>query len=267
MKAGAIASEVPSMLPTITFMPRARAASTMASASVRPPHRSSLDIDHRKGARQVAAIDASLQHVGGTGMEDLSPSRSASRFSGSGCSISATPASTSTGMIVSSVGAREALVAVDSNPDIGPRCPRGENASASQAVAVQFELECVHPQNPIARSATTSGASAPIVQVVRHGLGAATPASCQAVRPDRAASRSHSAQSSALRAPPIGKVALQARTIHALGERAFHRLYRSSHGRRLAEIINARRLAPPLEIAAAAHRSRRSVRSCHSSIP
>src|SRR5947199_223982 len=42
MNAGAMARLVPTMLPTITPSPRWRAASAISSASVRPPHLSSL---------------------------------------------------------------------------------------------------------------------------------------------------------------------------------------------------------------------------------
>src|SRR3569623_409619 len=90
-KPGAMDCLGPTMLPTITPSPAPRAAAAIISASVRPPHLSSLMLNtSKRAATTPTSVSVCALSSAASGIGDLYPSRSASRPRASGCSISET---------------------------------------------------------------------------------------------------------------------------------------------------------------------------------
>ena len=177
---------VPTMLPTITSSPWLRAASAISSASVRPPHLSSLMLimskrptspAHRRGRarfRRRRSESGSGNLRGRLRARAAAAARAARRRHRRQAFDQRIE-----------IRAREALVGVDAEPHVRPRrANRADPLAIELELAGQLGLDRLRAGIGRARrQPSCSGSSAPSVKVVTSGLGWPTPASWQAVVP------------------------------------------------------------------------------------
>ena len=164
----------------------------------------------------------------------------------SGCSSCITCASTRPAIRGVSPSMRVALVGIDPDPGIRPRRTHGPHPRQVE-LRLAGELDFQGPRAGIAARAfghVRRGSSAPRVKVVSSGLGGSSPASSHTGLPVRRASSSHSAQSSALRAPAGGQQRLQCCAVDARLDHRAAGFEGCDHVRGIViEVIDARGLA------------------------
>ena len=197
-------SELPTMQPTIKRKPRASPASAQASASVSPPVLSSLMLStwylptrRSSEARSTKASSA----ANGTG--SATPRKQSSSRGSQGCSSNATPRSARCGAWrCRSAAPQEVLASTISRARGASSWTMRTGSRPCPRSVLTFNTSNSAWARTAARNADSS--MMPSVNAVGRGPGGDNPATCHAGRPRCLASRSHSAQSSALRAPPAG---------------------------------------------------------------
>jgi hypothetical protein len=121
---------------------------------------------------------------------------------------------------------------------------------SSSQIAGQLDLDRLGAGIVPRPCAITSGVSAPRVKVVRSGGAGPDPPASRPVFRLRAASSSHIAQSTALRAPPGGMMKRSSSRLGAGLDRVARRLERGEHVRHIvAHVEDATALAAPLVLA------------------
>ena len=172
MNAGAIARLVPVMLPTISPRPRRRASSTISSASVRPPHLSSLMLSTwKRPTRPATSPSPSALSSAASGIGLIVIRRGPLRGRAPAVARAARPsARTIASTRRSSSAIDEALVCVDAEPDVRARVANCRNARDVEIqFAGQFDLDGVRIGIVARGLRHLRGSSAPTVKVVTSG--------------------------------------------------------------------------------------------------